>query len=159
MEQQKKKPSEYASFWARSVGWLIDALIVAIIQSAFAPVIAFGFIQPWYWWTNQFSNEPDVLAFWFLGTGMLLLILIAGAYFVGFWVWRGQTPGKMAMGIKVVSVKGSSVTAEQALLRYLGYIVCSVLLFVPYLWVAIDSSKQGLQDKFAKTYVIKVPLD
>ena len=159
MEQQQQKPSEYASFWARSVGWLIDALIVAIIQSAFVPVISFGFIQPWYWWTNQFSNEPDVLALWFVGTGILLLILIAGAYFVGFWVWRGQTPGKMAMGIKIVPAKGSSVTAEQALLRYLGYIVCSVLLFIPYLWIAIDSRKQGLQDKFANTYVVRLPHD
>ena len=157
MEQQQQKPSEYASFWARSVGWLIDALIVAIIQSAFAPVISFGFIQPWYWWTNQFSNEPDVLALWFLGTGVLLLILIAGAYFIGFWVWRGQTPGKMAMGIKVVSDDGSRVSAEQALLRFLGYIVCSILLFVPYLCVAFNPQKQGLQDKFAKTYVVTHP--
>ena len=98
-----------------------------------------------------------MLALWFLGAGGLLLILIAGAYFVGFWVWKRQTPGKMAMKIEIVTIEGTALTAEKALLRYVGYIVCNVLLLIPYLWVAIDSRKQGIQDKFADTYVIKSP--
>lgn len=159
MEQTERKSTsiEYAGFWPRFAAFLIDALIVSIIQSAFVPVISFGFIQPWFWWTNSFSNEPDILALWFLGAGGLLLILIAGAYFVGFWVWKRQTPGKMAMKIEIVTIEGTGLTAEKALLRYVGYIVCNVLLLIPYLWVAIDSRKQGIQDKFADTYVIKSP--
>ena len=148
---------EYAGFWSRFSAWLIDALIVSIIQSGFAPVVAFGLIQPWYWWVNSFSNEPDIMGLWFVGTGGLLLILIAGAYFVGFWVWKGQTPGKMAMKIKVVPITGSELTAEKALLRYLGYIVCSILCLIPFFWATIDSHKQGIPDKFADTYVIKLP--
>ena len=148
---------KYAGFWVRFVAWLIDALIVAILQSSLAPLIAFGFIQPWYWWVNSFSNEPDVLGLWFVGTGGLLLILIAGAYFVAFWVWRGQTPGKMAMGIRVVSAEGLTFTTEKALLRYLGYVVCCVLWLIPFLWVTIDSRRQGIPDKFARTYVVELP--
>ena len=148
---------DYAGFWPRFAAWLIDTLIVAILQSGFAPVIAFGAIMPWYWWVNTFSNEPDIVGLWFVGTGSLLLILIAGAYFVGFWVWKGQTLGKMAMKIKVVSNGGNSVTAEMALLRFVGYIVCCMLALVPFLWVAVDSRKQGLQDKFADTYVVRQP--
>ncbi len=148
---------KYAGFWTRFTAWLIDALIVAIIQSSLAPLIAFGLIQPWYWWVNSFSNEPDIVGLWFVGTGGLLLILIAGAYFVGFWVWRGQTPGNMAMRIKVVPVAESEITAEKAMLRYLGYIICSVLCLIPFLWAAIDSHRQGIPDKFADTYVIQLP--
>ncbi len=148
---------DYAGFWPRFAAWLIDALLVAMIQAGFAPVIAFGAIMPWYWWVNSFSNEPDVAGIWFVGTGGLLLLLIAGAYFVGFWVWKGQTPGKMAMGIKVVSVDGSLVNVEQALLRYIGYIVCVVLLLIPFLWVAVDVRKQAVPDKFARTIVIQLP--
>ena len=149
------KPTEYAGFWPRFVAFLIDALIVSIIQSALVPVISFGFVQPWFWWTNSFSNDPDMLALWFLGTGGVLLIIIAGAYFVGFWVWKGQSPGKMAMKIELVSVDSPVITAEKALLRYLVYIVCNILLLIPYFWVAIDTRKQGIHDKFADTYVIK----
>ena len=148
---------KYAGFWPRFVAWLIDVLIVTIIQSAFAPVVAFGLIQPWYWWVNSFSAEPDVVGFWFVGTGTLLLILIAGAYFVGFWVYRGQTPGKMAMRIKVVTTENTPLTAERALLRFLGYFICHVLGFIPHLWIAIDARKQGIPDKFAGTCVIQLP--
>ncbi len=148
---------EYASFWTRFAAWLIDVLIVSILQSGIAPIVAFGFIQPWYWWVNSFSNEPDVVGLWFLGTGVLLLILITMAYFVGFWVWRGQTPGKMAMRIKVVITDGSEVNAEKALLRFLGYFICHVLCFIPHIWVAVDSRRQGIHDKFAGTYVIQLP--
>jgi len=148
---------DYARFWPRFAAWLIDALLVAMIQAGFAPVIAFGAIMPWYWWVNSFSNEPDVVGIWFVGTGGLLLILIAGAYFVGFWVWKGQTPGKMAMKIKVVTDEGKSVAAEKALLRYVGYIVCCVLALIPFLWVILDSRKQGIQDKFAQTFVVQLP--
>lgn len=155
--QQDSNHSDYASFWARFAAFLIDSLIVAVLQSAFAPLIAFGFIQPWFWWTNSFSNEPDVLGLWFLGTGGLLLIVIAGAYFVAFWTRRGQTPGKMAMGIKIVTGDGSEPTVEQSLLRYLGYIVCCVLWYIPFLWALIDSRNQGIQDKFGGTIVVKVP--
>ncbi len=155
--EHKSASTEYAGFWPRFAAFLIDVLIVSIIQSAFVPIISFGFVQPWFWWTNSFSNEPDMLALWFLGSGGLLAILIAGAYFVGFWVWKQQTPGKMAMKIEVVTIDRTGLTAEKALLRYLGYIICSVLLLIPYLWVAIDSRKQGIQDKFADTYVIKSP--
>ncbi len=146
-----------ASFWSRFAAWLIDALIVSILQSAIAPVVAFGLIQPWYWWVNSFSAEPDVVGLWFVGTGALLLILITGAYFVGFWVWKGQTPGKMAMGIKVVTTEGSNISAEKALLRFLGYFICHILGFIPHLWIAVDSHKQGIHDKFANTYVIQLP--
>jgi len=148
---------KYAGFWPRFIAWVIDVLIVSVVQSGIAPVVAFGLIQPWYWWVNSFSAEPDVVGFWFLGTGIFLLILIAGTYFIGFWVWRGQTLGKMAVGIKVVSIDGSHISAERAILRFLGYFVCHVLGFVPHLWIAFDSHKQGIPDKFAQTYVIQLP--
>lgn len=155
-ENSPSQTIQCAGFWPRFVAFLIDCLIVAIVQSSIAPLVAFGFIQPWFWWANSFSNEPEALALWFVGTAALLLILIAGAYFVGFWVWRGQTPGKMAMGLRVARTDGSRVTAEQALLRYLGYIVSAAFGLVPFLWVAIDAHGRGIPDRFAGTLVVKL---
>lgn len=156
-EQSQMPAVVRAGFWARFAAFVIDSLIVAVIQSSVAPLVAFGFIQPWFWWANSFSNEPDVIAFWFVGTAGLLFILIAGAYFVAFWTWRGQTPGMMAMGIRVARTDGTGATGEQALLRYLGYMVSCVLVLLPFLWIPIDNRKQGIHDKFAGTQVLKVP--
>lgn len=154
--QSEPKTTEPAGFWARLVAYGIDGLILSFVTSAVVPVISFGFLLPFYWWADSFSNEPDVVPFWFIGTGALLWLLIWGGYFVAFWVWRGQTPGKMAMRIKVVQIDGSAITVEKALLRYLGYVVCGTFALIPFLWVAFDSRKQGIQDKFAGTCAVKV---
>ncbi|MBM3131877.1 MAG: RDD family protein [Chloroflexi bacterium] len=154
--QSEPKLTERAGFWERAVAYLIDGLILSFVTSAIVPVISFGFLLPFYWWADSFSNEPDIVPFWFIGTGVLLWILIWGAYFVGFWVRRGQTPGKMAMRISVIQTNGSAITVEKALLRYLGYIVCGAFVLIPFLWVVFDPRKQGIHDKFAGTCVVKI---
>ncbi len=150
-------PNEAAGFWVRAVAYLIDALLLAFISSAIVPVISFGFLLPFYWWADSFSNEPDVVPFWFIGTGILLWILIWGTYFVAFWVRRGQTPGKMAMRIKIIPEGGTSIPVEKALLRYLGYLICMIFVLIPFLWTAVGPDKRGIPDKFAGTRVIRVP--
>ncbi len=39
-------------------------------------------------------------------------------YFVGFWSWRGQTPGKMLVGAKVVRRDGRPIDIGRAFVRY-----------------------------------------
>ena len=90
--------------------------------------------------------------------GMMVSWLIGIPYFVGFWVWRGQTPGKMAMGIKVIGTDSSPITWQYALLRYFGYVVSAGIVFVGFVWIAFDSHKQGIHDKIADTYVVKLPV-
>lgn len=149
-------PTEPAGFWVRLVAYLIDALLLAFITAAVVPVISFGFLLPFYWWADSFSSEPDVVPFWFIGTGILLWILIWGTYFVAFWVRSGQTPGKMAMRIKVTLQNNAPVTVERALLRYLGYLICAVFALIPFLWIAMDPKKRGIPDRFAGTHVIRI---
>ncbi len=81
-------------------------------------------------------------------------LLIALAYFVIFWATTGQTPGKMALGIKVIETDGSPVTWGKAILRYIGYIISGVVLLLGFVWIAFDSKRQGWHDKIANTYVV-----
>ena len=62
------------------------------------------------------------------------------------------------MGIKVISTDGSPVVRRSALLRYFGYVVSAGILFVGFVWIAFDSHKQGIHDKIADTYVVKLPV-
>ncbi len=84
-----------------------------------------------------------------------LRLLIVGTYFVIFWVANGgQTLGKMAMGIKVVMIDGSSITTGKAILRFIGYIAGGFIMWVGFIWAAFDEKRQGWHDKMAKTYVV-----
>jgi len=146
---------EFAGFWRRLGAYFIDFIALSIVSSILAPFQWFGFVV--FWDAGNIFNSNVWLALPYLVFGNLLSLLIGVAYFVAFWVWRGQTPGKMALSIKLIRTDGSKVTLGAALLRYLGYIVSSVIFFIGFIWIAFDSRKQGLHDKMADTYVVKIP--
>ena len=146
MSELGKKPEdfalEHAGFWIRLGACIIDALILVlipyIIYRMFAACMTFPAI----------SIHTIVFISWFIEL----------AYFTGFWIWRGQTPGKMVLGIKVIRTDSSDITFAYALLRYLGYIISTMTIFIGFIWIAFDSHKQGLHDKIADTYVVKLPV-
>ncbi len=150
---------EFAGFWRRSTAFLIDLFSVAVICSViilvFSPYRWFSFEG--FWGIGDVFDEPFWRAFPYLIFGNLLSLLVNIAYFVGFWLWRGQTPGKMLLGIKLIRMDASNVTLSVALLRYLGYIVSAAVLFIGFIWIAFDSRKQGFHDKIADTYVVRIP--
>ncbi len=150
---------EFAGFWRRLVAALIDLFALAVISSIilliFAPYQWFGFDG--FWGTGDVFAEPVWRALPYLVGGNLLSLLVNIAYFVGFWLWKGQTPGKMLLSIKLVRADASDVTISVALLRYLGYIVSGAVLFIGFIWIAFDGRKQGFHDKMAETYVVKIP--
>jgi uncharacterized RDD family membrane protein YckC len=132
----EKKPKEfaleYAGFWIRLGAGVIDLLILGFID---------GFIAYFF----------PALIIW-VTSGLVISV----AYLLGFWVWRGQTPGKMAVGVKIIRTDSSPIKWQCALYRFLGYIVSVVTLFIGFIWVAFDSRKQGIHDKIADTYVVKL---
>ena len=138
---------EYASFWRRFAAFFIDAIILAIVMRILFPLQGFHFWnieKAWYF-------VPIITLFNMISTAITV------AYSVVFWTWRGQTPGKMVMNIKILRGDGSNITIGYALLRYLGYFVCFLMLGSGFLWIAFDARKQGIHDKIADTVVVKLP--
>jgi uncharacterized RDD family membrane protein YckC len=94
-------------------------------------------------------------------TGSVALVevidLIVGvAYFTWFWSSRGATLGQMLVGIRVVDADtGGPLKPSQALIRYIGYILSAIPIFIGFIWAAFDSRKQGWMDKLASTQVVK----
>ncbi len=91
---------------------------------------------------------------WQTGIGASFIIGLIYSWF--FWTRNhGQTPGKMLMKIRVIKTDGNPITDSDALIRYFGYLINDVL-FIGWLWAFFDENKQGLHDKMAQTYVVKV---
>jgi uncharacterized RDD family membrane protein YckC len=140
---------EYAGFWPRLGAFLIDALLLSMILRILFPFQGF--------YSNLWHFEPA----WYLVPLMAISNVVSTvstvAYSVAFWTWRGQTPGKIAMNIKILRADGTNINFGYSLLRYLGYIVCGLMLGAGFLWIAFDSRKQGIHDKIADTVVVKLP--
>ncbi len=63
----------------------------------------------------------------------------------------------MALRIKVIRASGEDVSYGRAFLREVpGKFLSGILLGIGYLMVAFDDQKQGLHDRIADTYVIKL---
>ena len=76
---------------------------------------------------------------------------------LGLVATRGQSPGKMAIGIKIVKTDGSDISIGTTLLReIIGKIVSAIILLLGYIWILFDGQRQGWHDKIASTYVVKV---
>ena len=170
-EKPKEFALEYAGFWIRLGAGIVDLLFLYIVCSVIlwllCWIINYAFIS-----LSPSCGQGICLASYLSGETAFsfshafipvpligfIVWLIEVAYFTGFWVWRGQTPGKMLLGIKVIRTDSSPINLPYSLLRYLGYIVSMVTLFVGFVWIAFDSRKQGIHDKVADTYVVKLPV-
>ena len=73
-----------------------------------------------------------------------------------FWLYLRATPGKLAVSARVVdATSGDTISPKQAVIRYVGYYVSSIVLCLGFLWILFDPRKQGWHDKMAGTVVIR----
>jgi uncharacterized RDD family membrane protein YckC len=122
---------QYAGFWIRLVAFIIDGFILGAIGFAISVVIA----NVW--------------------EAFLLQLFARAAYSIAFWIGTGATPGKMAVGIKVVMTNGEPIDFGAACLRYFGYWLSGLIFGIGYLMIAFSAQKKGLHDNIANTVVVK----
>lgn len=134
-----------AGFWVRFVAVLIDSLLVSVVQGVCGFFL--GLIG------GEMANEELLL----VGVSFMFGSVVSIAYYVFFTGYCGQTPGKMALRIKVIRTDGSDLSYGRAFLREaVGKFISALILFIGYLMAAFDAQKQGLHDRMADTYVIKL---
>jgi uncharacterized RDD family membrane protein YckC len=163
---------EYAGFWIRAGAYVIDSLpflVVAIIVTTSVMGEAIELMRDVPMPPQGASpNSPEYQAWELAITQRMnaamgdfyplvgLFQLASIAYFVGFWTWRGQTPGMMLFGLRVArETDGANPGLARSLLRYVGYVLSWIALFIGFIWVAFDSRKQGWHDKIAGTVVVR----
>ncbi len=129
---RKRKNHEYelADTGARFIAFIIDGIIVSIIMG-----LLFG--------SSRWG-------------GGAIGWLISGIYYWYFWTRQdGQTLGKRVMNIRVIKADGGPITDADAVLRYIGYHINTIVFFIGWLWALFDRNHQGWHDKIANTYVIR----
>jgi uncharacterized RDD family membrane protein YckC len=153
---------KFAGFWRRFVAYTADNIIINIIFFILAVIITTAFIlgsmsgHSRAWIADL--TDPTRINFIVL-LSMAFYIVISIAYFTYFHGMKGRTPGKMLLGLQVLSVEGTPIGFGTAFLRSVGYLVSSLLFTIPlgFIWAAFDKRKQGWHDKIAGTVVIIRP--
>lgn len=146
-EDSEQTEMEYVGFWARVLASVIDSilLIVLILPLLYA-----------FYGSEVFSPQ-DIQQSFIMGTADFFISYILPAVIVLlFWRYKSATPGKMAIGAKIVDARtGEPASTGQLVGRYVAYYVSLIPLGLGYLWVAFDKRKQGFHDKLAGTVVVR----
>jgi len=83
--------------------------------------------------------------------------MAVGATYESVFVGRlGATPGKMALGLKVVRPDGGPISLGRAVVRYFAKVVSGIILMIGYIMAGFDSQKHALHDMICDTRVIRV---
>ena len=134
-----------AGMIARAAAGFIDLLVLAVVDCA---VIYF---------TIQICGlRPDELGILPKAPLIAFFLIQNGAYLVAFNA-GGQTLGKMAVGIKVVSASsGATVDLGRSLLRTLVWALLAAPAGLGFLTALLSRDGRGLHDRFAGTRVVRV---
>jgi uncharacterized RDD family membrane protein YckC len=125
-----------AGFWIRGGALLIDLTCVMLAEVAFGSFI--------------WALAEDRLAF---AASRAFRVLASPCYFVFLHWAQGQTLGKMAFRVRVVSRDGGPLSFGQAVLRHLACWVSAAILGIGYLLAAFRGDKRALHDLIAGTRV------
>ncbi|MFT7003225.1 MAG: putative RDD family membrane protein YckC [Sulfurimonas sp.] len=153
----------YAGFWVRFVASFLDTLFLAL---PVAVVIYFLSDGNWFDFSQYQQNlayamsgnaskalasQPQTSLKWELlfEVAVLLITML-------FWKrWKGATPGKKFVHIKIVDANTyQDINNQQAITRSIGYIVSTLALLIGFIMVAFRADKRGLHDLLAGTVVI-----
>jgi uncharacterized RDD family membrane protein YckC len=137
----------YGGFWVRFLAIILDGIVITVITSALA-VFALG--------GNMMVSTTAAGALTVDYTANAFGALIGLVYFVGFWGWRGQTPGMIPFNMRIVMADdGSKPDWVRMLLRYVGLLISIAIFFLGVIWAGFDRRKQGWHDKIAGTVVVR----
>jgi uncharacterized RDD family membrane protein YckC len=148
--------SPLADPWARVGARVIDAVIGFVISVVLVAAFVDGNGA-----SDAFQSDAD--------GGFLLASIVAGvAYEVGFVGALGGTPGKLMLGLRVVTQESGTTPPgwDKAGLRYLpslvglvpfiGWFASMAVAVASLVWIFSDDRRRSVFDRVAATYVVKV---
>lgn len=145
-----------SGFWRRSAAFLIDLILLQWITLFFLWLGATAEDLAMAQSLNLAGGLSESLADWAeLHTRIWSLLFFV--YFSFFTGYGGQTPGKMAFGIRIVTINGRPVSWLRAAGRTLCYNLDLFTLGIGFLLAAVPPAKRALHDMIAGTIVVKIP--
>ncbi len=150
LQQGETQPTDmrYAGFWVRFAAKFIDGIVLWILLMPFSMFFTSTM--------NFDPNSPEAVSSAMSGIGIMYLVqIIIPAALTCFFLGKFQaTPGKMALGLIVVSPERGQISYMRALGRHFSEWISSLIFAIGYIMAAFDDEKRSLHDRICSTRVI-----
>lgn len=140
----------YAGFWIRFCARFIDGILVNVVIYTAAFIVGFaGALSG-----TGGTGEPGAAE---LIMGLVIIFFSIGlpmtyeTYFLGKF---GATPGKMAVGLRVVMSDGSPLTYGRSFGRFFAYVLSRLTMYIGCIIAGFDDQKRSLHDHICDTRVV-----
>jgi uncharacterized RDD family membrane protein YckC len=148
----------YAGFWIRFLALIIDWIILGVVGTIITlPLrLVLGFSTA----SLAQSQDPQAVMamlpamLGFFGLSALVNIALSVAYECYFVSKKGGTIGKLALGLQIIRLDGSRLSAGQAAGRYFARILSGIILYIGFIMAGLDPEKRALHDRICNTLVI-----
>lgn len=136
---------EVAPYWKRIIAHIIDDLLLSMM------IIGI-------YWESIMQNTDDVeVLLQIISSSFLILYGIRILYHWLFVQFYGATIGKIVVKIRVIELGLlDNPSWSQALIRSSLRLLSEVLMYLPFLYLLINSLKRGLHDIAANTLVVEL---
>jgi uncharacterized RDD family membrane protein YckC len=152
----QKGAFSYGNFGRRFVAKLLDGIILWMVSM----VVNVALAAILYGGMNFLAPDPSQVSmtnmFIYQGVSTLCAIGIGLAYSIFFIRRYDATPGKMALGLKLIRPDGSSLSIGRIIGRYFAEWISSMILLIGYIMAGFDDERRALHDRICETRVIKV---
>jgi uncharacterized RDD family membrane protein YckC len=142
-ENQTGKP---AGFFSRLEAFIIDLFLILLASLGAIGLILLivqFFVRPYL------DQNLNIVRYYPALVSVLIVI-----YYLFFWALFGFTPGKFLLGLKVVRQDGRKIGLGRSIVRFIGYWISAIPLFLGFIWIIFDSRREAWHDKLADTHVI-----
>ncbi len=154
--------TKYAGFWLRFVAYIIDYIILYVINLIIiVPILGVVGISAGASMDFGSMTEGDYIQMiqtilMAVVAGSIVLMVVNVLYYTLMEASKFQgTVGKMALGLKVTDRDGNKLDFVKALLRNLGKIVSGAIIMIGYIMAGFTEKKQALHDMFVGALVVK----
>jgi uncharacterized RDD family membrane protein YckC len=145
----------YGGFWRRFLAQLVDsAVMLYMLAPALILIVAGVLLATRKTELGPAGSAPAMTAAFLLFT---LIALIAPVFYIAYFTKNGgSTPGKMLLGLKIVTASGGPVGTGRAIGRVFARALSSAIFYIGDIMAGFDSQKRALHDRICDTRVIRI---
>ncbi len=149
----------YGGFWIRFLARIIDVILLGVINVIvrLPLMLMFGIGTMGMGGLGRGSGSGVIFGpamIGVIGISTLIGLALGVAYEVYFLTAHGATPGKMALGLRVIRADGGPISPMLALGRHFALWLSGFILMIGYIMAAFDPEKRALHDRICETRVI-----